>query len=200
MICTRCGKGETQEITGTILAYCPICDSKSISRICQNQPAPDDSFKERFLDLQNRYSKLLEDYHTVKGLIGSPAPSHENILQGEVTAMEIRNAFEDWIIEEEKTNGGITEALCWEAAIKWLQSRQSPDKLDNVPPGPDYSKVVEALRAILDHSKKYKITDTQDWYRGRRGEDFASDKLRRLFWQGEAAIAEIDSLTTKDKI
>ena len=30
--CTKCGKGELQEVTGTVLLYCPICSSKIISQ------------------------------------------------------------------------------------------------------------------------------------------------------------------------
>lgn len=31
MICPNCGKGELQELTGTVLKICPLCSSKLIS-------------------------------------------------------------------------------------------------------------------------------------------------------------------------
>lgn len=31
MICTKCGKGELQELTGTALTFCPLCSSKLIN-------------------------------------------------------------------------------------------------------------------------------------------------------------------------
>lgn len=31
MICTNCGKGELQEITGTALVFCPLCNCKLIA-------------------------------------------------------------------------------------------------------------------------------------------------------------------------
>lgn len=62
MICTNWGKGELQELTGTALLICPLCDSKLINP----QVQPPDPWKNLTHQEKEQVMQFLEDAAKVK--------------------------------------------------------------------------------------------------------------------------------------
>lgn len=62
MICTNCGKGELQELTGTALLMCPLCDSKLINP----QVQPPDPWKNLTHQEKEQVMQFLEDAAKLK--------------------------------------------------------------------------------------------------------------------------------------
>lgn len=78
MLCTNCGKGELQELTGTALLICPLCSSKLINPQAQPpDPWPNLTPQERAQVMQ-----FLEDAAKVKKQFG-PSVEKEKLLSQE---------------------------------------------------------------------------------------------------------------------
>jgi hypothetical protein len=62
MLCTNCGKGELQELTGTVFFICPLCSSKLINP----EAHPPDPWKNLSHQEKEQVMQFLEDAAKVK--------------------------------------------------------------------------------------------------------------------------------------
>lgn len=121
MICTNCGKGELQELTGTALLVCPLCDSKLINP----QVQPPDPWKNMTHQEKEQVMQFLEDAAKVKKqfIPESRWPTEEEIEEA-AAAWEIENSILDIFPM------GVIPTKSWKAAIQWLQTSAGTREAD----------------------------------------------------------------------